>query len=139
MLNPSGIRFGSGEIYAVVEGPVFNSEIAETLCVGRRRAADTDESVFLFVRMAPGHRFTDELRGRLQRQIREALSARHVPRFIEQVDEIPVTINGKKVETAVKELISGREIKVSSTVSNPECLRGYVKWVGFEGRRETKL
>jgi acetoacetyl-CoA synthetase len=48
-LNPSSIRFGSGEIYAIVEGPAFNAEIAERLCVGRRRPSDTDESVFLFV------------------------------------------------------------------------------------------
>jgi hypothetical protein len=49
-----------------------------------------------------------------------------------------MTINGKKVETAVKQIISGREDQ-SSTVANPECLRGYKRWVGFEGKREAKL
>jgi acetoacetyl-CoA synthetase len=139
VLNPSGIRFGSGEIYAIVEGPAFNAEIAETLCVGRRRPSDTDESVFLFVRMAAGHTFTDDVVRRLRKAISQGLSARHVPRFIVEVDEVPVTINGKKVETAVKRIISGREINVSSTVANSECLRGYKRWVGFEGRREVKL
>jgi len=56
-----------------------------------------------------------------------------------EVDEVPGTINGKKVETAVKQIISGREIGVSSTVTNPECLRGYRRWVGFEGRKDAKL
>jgi acetoacetyl-CoA synthetase len=48
-----------------------------------------------------------------------------------EVDEVPVTINGKKVETAVKQIISGWEIRVSSTVANPECLKGYRRWVGY--------
>ena len=139
VLNPSGIRFGSGEIYAIVEGPAFNGEIAETLCVGRWRPSDVDESVFLFVKMATGHRFTDDLLRRLQGAIRDGLSSRHVPRFIVEVEEIPVTINGKKVETAVKQIISGKEIKVSSTVANPECLRGYKSWAEYEGRRDSKL
>jgi acyl-coenzyme A synthetase/AMP-(fatty) acid ligase len=56
VLNPSGIRFGSGEIYAIVEGPALNIEIAEMLCVGRRRPSNTDESVFLLVRVAAGTR-----------------------------------------------------------------------------------
>ena len=139
VLNPSGVRFGSGEIYAIVEGPLFNAEVAETLCVGRRRPGDTDEDVFLFVRMATRHAFTEELVARLRGAIRDGLSARHVPRFVVQVDEVPVTINGKKVETAVKQLLSGKEIVVSSTVANPECLRGYKRWAGYEGKREVKL
>ncbi len=138
-MNPSGIRFGSGEIYAIVEGPAFNTRIAETLCVGRRRPNDRDEIVFLFVKMSPGHAFTDDVLRRLRTAIREGLSARHVPQHIVEVDEIPVTINGKKVETAVKQLISGKDIKVSSTVANPDCLIGYKRFVNYEGKREAKL
>jgi acetoacetyl-CoA synthetase len=139
VLNPSGIRFGSGEIYAIVEGPGFNAEVAEALCVGRRRPEDADEAVFLFVRMSAAHGFTDDLVRRLRRAIGEGLSPRHVPRFIVEVEEVPVTINGKKVETAVKQIISGKEAKISSTVANPECLKGYRRWVGYEGKRKAKL
>lgn len=139
VLNPSGVRFGSGEIYAILEGPAFNNNIAETLCVGRRRAVDSDERGFLFVRMAPGSVFTPALVEKLRRAISQGLSPRHVPRFIVEVDEVPVTINGKKVETAVKQIISGKEIQVSSTVANPDCLRGYKKWFEHEGRREARL
>ena len=67
------------------------------------------------------------------------MSPRHVPRFILEVDELPVTVNGKKVKTAVKRIISGKEIKVSSTVANPGCLRRYKRWADYEGRREAKL
>ena len=135
VLNPSGIRYGSGEIYAIVESPAFTSGegIADTLCVGRRRPQDTDETVFLFVKMKDKHHYTRGLEMRLRNAIREGLSPRHVPRFIVHVDELPVTVNGKKVETAVKQLISGKAIKVSSTVANPDCLLSFKQYSRYEG------
>ncbi|KAF1812026.1 acetoacetyl-CoA synthase [Eremomyces bilateralis CBS 781.70] len=139
VLNPSGIRFGSGEIYAISEGPLFNTTIAETLCVGRRRPHDTDEEVFLFVRMNTGHVFTPELATRLKQTIREGLSARHVPKYVEEVAQIPVTINGKKVEGAIKQIISGKSVKASATVANPESFELYKRFVGLEVMRPSKL
>ncbi|KAF2094110.1 acetoacetate-CoA ligase [Rhizodiscina lignyota] len=139
VLNPSGIRFGSGEVYAIVEGPDFNAEIADTLCVGRRRAHENDETVFLFVKMLPGKPFTEEIRQKLRTAIAKGLSSRHVPKFIIPVDDIPVTINGKKVEIAVKQLISGKDIKVSSTVANPEVLLSYKKYKDLEETPRAKL
>lgn len=113
VLNPSGISFGSGEIYAVVETPPFTSDIADTLCVGRRRPSDADEQVFLFIKPKPGRSATDDLRRRVRDAIRSSLSPRHVPKRIVQVDEIPVTINGKKIETTVKALISGTDARLA--------------------------
>ncbi|KAK3076726.1 hypothetical protein LTS18_012226 [Coniosporium uncinatum] len=140
VLNPSGIRFGSAEIYAVSEGPAFIDDISETLCVGRKRKGDGDEVVFLFVKMAKGRVFTAELVQRLRTAIRAALSSRHVPKFILEVPEIPATINGKKVEIAVKQIISGRkDIKVSSTVANPRSLDYFYRFVDYEGERQSKL
>jgi acetoacetyl-CoA synthetase len=88
VLNPSGIRFGSAEVYSVVEGPLFNSIIADSVCVGRRRREDKDEAVFLFVIMAKGQKFTPELVEQLRKEISSALSPRHVPKFIFEVDEM---------------------------------------------------
>jgi acetoacetyl-CoA synthetase len=138
-LNPSGIRFGSAEIYSIVESPHFNNVLSDTLCVGRKRPFDRDEAVFLFVKMRPGHELTDTLRREIEVAIRTSLSPRHVPGFILPISEIPVTINGKKVEIAVKKIISGGEVKVSSTVSNPECLKQYVQFKNLEKKRESKL
>ncbi|RVX67835.1 hypothetical protein B0A52_07763 [Exophiala mesophila] len=134
VLNPSGIRFGSSEIYNIVEGPGFNNIIADTLCVGRRRPSDKDETVFLFVIMAPGHEneFNNELVERIRSAIREGLSPRHVPKFIFQIREIPYTVNGKKVELAIKKIISGEKVKASSTVRNPQCLADFEKYVTVE-------
>lgn len=134
VLNPSGIRFGSGEIYGIAEAPPFTSErgVAETLCVGRRRSTDRDEAVFLFVRMADGFAFTDGLRQNLKDAIAAALSKRHVPRFVIGVKEIPVTVNGKKVEVAVKRCISGQDVVASSTVANPWVLEAYKQYRHLE-------
>lgn len=140
VLNPSGIRFGSGEIYAITEGPDFNSEIAETLCVGRRRPHDRDEEVFLFVRMNESNAFTEQLKQRLRKKIADGLSPRHVPRFIIEVKEIPTTINGKKVEIAVKSILSGKDVKASSTVANPGSLEQFKQFRTLEAEaRQSKL
>lgn len=139
MLNPSGIRFGSAEIYAISEGPLFNDEIEDTLCVGRRRPQDRDEAVFLFVKMRHGKTFTRDLETRLRGAIRAGLSPRHEPRFMIEAPEIPVTINGKKVEIAVKRILSGDKVQVSSTVANPESLKFFERFVQLEETPRARL
>ena len=143
-LNPSGIRFGSSEIYNILESPLFNTLISDSLCVGRRRPHDRDEDVFLFIVMAPGHEgeWGEELVGTIKEEIKRGLSERHVPKFVERVGEIPYTVNGKKVEVVVKRIISGDggKIGVSSTVRNPGCLGGFERFRGVEreGRNRAK-
>jgi acetoacetyl-CoA synthetase len=90
VLNPSGVRFGSAEIYRVIEGK-FTQEIADSICVGQRRPSDTDERVMLFLLMKPGVAFTADLVTRVKSAIRTELSARHVPAFIFETPEIPVS------------------------------------------------
>jgi acetoacetyl-CoA synthetase len=75
---------------------------------------------------------TPALRAQLKTAIREGLSARHVPRFIFEVPEVPVTINGKKVEVAVKQIISGQDVEASATVANPGCLESFKRFRGVE-------
>ncbi|EXJ71213.1 acetoacetate-CoA ligase [Cladophialophora psammophila CBS 110553] len=128
VLNPQGIRFGSAEIYSITEAAPFLTMITTSLCVGRkRRGLDFDESVFLFVVMRPGHPFTSDLEKLLKDTIRQSLSSRHVPRFVVEVREIPMTSNGKKVETLVKKVISTGKLPrtTSSTVINPGCLETF--------------
>ncbi|KAJ5583977.1 acetoacetate-CoA ligase [Penicillium hetheringtonii] len=132
VLNPSGIRFGSGEIYAIVERKPFTDYFSNCLCVGRRRPNDTDEQVFLFLLMKPGYFLTQTLRNEIKTAIRTGLSPRHVPKFVLHVPDIPMTINGKRVEIAVKELISGKEVKASATVQNPDALEEFKRFRDVE-------
>lgn len=91
VLNPSGVRFGSSEIYSVIEGK-FSNAVADSICVGQRRPQDDDESVMLFLLMKPSHRFTSALARAIKEAIRKEYSPRHVPRYIFETPEIPVWI-----------------------------------------------
>ena len=61
----------------------------------------------------------------IKRTIRNNLSPKHIPSEIVSVLDIPYTINGKKVEIAVKKIIEGEEIDNLDSLSNPECLNEY--------------
>jgi acetoacetyl-CoA synthetase len=89
VLNPSGVRFGSAEIYNVIDTQ-FSKEIVDSVCVGQRRPQDTDESVMLFLLMRPGFKADQVLMTRIKDAIRKALSARHVPKYIFETPAIPV-------------------------------------------------
>ena len=89
VLNPSGVRFGSAEIYSIIEAQ-FSELIAESICVGQRRPQDNDESVMLFLMMKPGARYTRELVNKVKMAIRKGLSPRHVPKYVFETPEIPV-------------------------------------------------
>lgn len=69
----------------------FSSEISDSLCVGQRRPSDTDERVMLFLLMKPGVHLTTDLINRVNASIRQKLSGRHVPSFVFETPEIPVS------------------------------------------------
>ncbi|XP_061417860.1 acetoacetyl-CoA synthetase [Lethenteron reissneri] len=120
-LNPNGVRFGSSEIYNIVEA---FEEVEDSVCVPQY-GSDGDERVVLFLKMVPGRGLTQELDKRLRGAIRTALSARHVPALILETKDIPYTINGKKVEVAVKQVIAGQEVVQLGSLSNPGALELY--------------
>ncbi|XP_048467310.1 acetoacetyl-CoA synthetase isoform X1 [Rhincodon typus] len=120
-LNPNGVRFGSSEIYHIVEA---FEEVMDSLCVPQYNK-DREERVILFLKMANNQVFTADLVKRIRYAIRVALSARHVPAFILETKDIPYTISGKKVEVAVKQVIAGKDVKQRSAFSNPDSLDLY--------------
>jgi acetoacetyl-CoA synthetase len=89
VLNPSGVRFGSAEIYSVVDARF--PAVADSICVGQRRPQDPDEVVMLFLLMKPGEAFTARLVDEVKVAIRKELSARHVPKYIFETPAIPVS------------------------------------------------
>jgi acetoacetyl-CoA synthetase len=127
LLKPAGVRFGSAEIYNLLLN-FFPIQISDALCVGRRRAQDADEAVILFLLMADGHVLDEPLKSKVKQVIARELSGRHVPAFVEACPEIPVTTNGKKVEVAVKQILSGWDVKVSASVANAEILEWFRRW-----------
>ena len=121
------MRFGSAEIYNVLLHH-FPAQISDALCIGRKQPADLDEVVVLFLKMSPDTPFTADLVEQIKKTIRNELSARHVPSVVDECPDIPVTVNGKKIENAVKQIISGSKVKTSASVANPECLEFFQKW-----------
>ncbi|KKA29058.1 hypothetical protein TD95_002191, partial [Thielaviopsis punctulata] len=138
VLNPSGVRFGSAEIYAVMERS-FASVVAESLCVGRRRRGDADEQVMLFLVLQKGVEFSPELVRNVKREIGRQLSKRHVPAFVFPAPEIPVTVNMKKVEVPVKRIVSGERVQASGTLLNPESLQYFYQFARVEEEKGAKL
>lgn len=128
VLNPSGVRFGSAEIYNVIR---LFPEVEDSVCTGQRRSEDRDETVVLFLKLKPGQPRTTDLKTTIKKRIGDNLSKRHVPKYVFYVDDIPYSNVGKKLEILVKNIISGRKAE-STVVANPESLSIYHKYFSVE-------
>ncbi|KAJ4176956.1 hypothetical protein NW767_015273 [Fusarium falciforme] len=118
-----GIRFGTAEIYAVVD---HFPEVQDCIAVGQRRPGESDEQVLLFLKT--GTSDFNQVRGQIQEAIREQLSPRHVPAHILHVNDIPCTSNGKVIEMVVKAIVCKSRVANIDSVANPECLAEYRKF-----------
>ena len=119
-LNPGGVRIGTAEIYRLTD---TLNEIKDCLAVGQRWK--NDERVILFVKLAKGIALTDGLKNKIRTAIRANTTPRHVPAKIIKVEDIPYTINMKKMELAVRNVIHGEEIQNKDAMANPETLDFY--------------
>eukprot|EP00744_Colponema_vietnamica_P005209 GILI01007656.1.p2 GENE.GILI01007656.1~~GILI01007656.1.p2 ORF type:complete len:205 (+),score=79.70 GILI01007656.1:391-1005(+) len=116
-LNPGGVRIGTAELYRYLETV---EELADSVAVGQ--TWHDDVRVVLFVKLKPGLELTEALKKKLLHGIRTNVSPRHMPAKIIAVPDIPYTINMKKVEIAVKQVIEGQAVKNKDALSNPSCL-----------------
>lgn len=124
-LNRGGIRIGTAEIYRAVD---TIPEIADSMVVYLEQ--DDNETMPLFVKMAAGHKLTDELVEKIKTTIRTRFTPRHVPDNIIAVDAIPYTISGKKMETPVKRILQGvpaEKVVNPDAMRNPGALNYFVK------------
>jgi len=120
VLKPSGVRIGTAEIYAQMEKL---PEVADSLAVGQNYLED--QRVILFVKLAEGFALTDQLKDKIRKTLRENASPRHVPALILETPDIPYTLNMKKVESAVTNIINGRAVSNKDALINPNSLEYY--------------
>jgi len=120
VLKPSGVRIGTAEIYAQMENL---PEVADSLAVGQNY--QDDQRVILFVKLAAGFALTAELQNKIRKTLRENASPRHVPAVILEAPEIPYTLNMKKVESAVTNILNGRAVSNRDALINPGSLEFY--------------
>ncbi|GAA5830164.1 hypothetical protein JCM3766R1_002805 [Sporobolomyces carnicolor] len=124
VLNPAGVRFGSSEIYSVVE----NVEgVEDCLAVGQR-LPDGDERFILFVKPKDADHLSQAVIDRIKSSIRSALSTRHIPAKIIHLAKLPYTTNGKRLEVPTKKLINGTKWEALnlSSAEDPDCLKVFV-------------
>lgn len=105
-LNRNGVRMGSAEIYAAVEGL---PEVRDALVVGVE-LADGGYWMPMFLALTPGTELDRGLRARIADVIRNEASPRHVPDDMYVVAGIPHTRTGKKLEVPIKRLLQGSSL-----------------------------
>jgi acetoacetyl-CoA synthetase len=102
-LNRHGVRIGSAEIYRTVEKI---DGVADSLVV----CCELPGGHFfmpLFLQLKPGIVLDEALRARIAQRLRDDCSPRHVPDRMYQVDAVPYTLTGKKMEVPVRKILMG--------------------------------
>ena len=120
VLNPGGVRIGTAEIYAAVEGL---EEVVEALAIGQDW--QNDVRVVLFVRLKAGVALDDPLRKKIRDTIRTNTTPRHVPAKVIAVADLPRTLSGKITELAVRKVIHGLPVKNVDALANPQALEHF--------------
>ena len=72
-------------------------------------------------------KLTENTINQIKKELKEKCSPRHVPFKIIQVKDIPYTLNGKKVEVAIKKILDGESIENKESIANPEILNYFKK------------
>ncbi len=114
-LNPAGIRFGTAEIYRIVERLPF---VRDSIVAGYRREGETRVALFVVLNGTLDAETTAAIRS----AIRTQATPRHVPAILRQISQVPVTRNGKKVETAVSAILNRQPVRNREALANPEAL-----------------
>lgn len=133
-INRSGVRMGTSDIYRVVEAM---DEVMESLVIDRE-VLGRGSSLLLFVVLKRENTLDSNLMTKIKNEIREHVSPRFIPDEIYLVNQIPKTLNGKKMEVPIRKLLLGFEFdKVVNpdSISNPESL-SFFKQLAIELNEE---
>ncbi|WFE64032.1 acetoacetate--CoA ligase [Micromonospora sp. WMMD714] len=124
-LNRGGVRLGTAEFYSVVEGL---DEVVDSVVVHLEDDEGGAGELLLFVVLAEGLELDDALRRKIARELRTALSPRHIPDEIHQVRAVPRTLSSKKLEVPVKKILTGTPVESAAAqgaLANPESLTAF--------------
>jgi acetoacetyl-CoA synthetase len=119
-LNPGGVRIGTAEIYRQTESLNY---VQDSLCVGRPHEGDID--VILFIKLKANEELSLDRKKQIKELIKINTTARHVPKEIVAITDIPYTRSGKKVELAVARILAGKPVTNLEALANPESLNEY--------------
>jgi acetoacetyl-CoA synthetase len=137
-LNRGGVRLGTSDFYAVVEGV---PAVADSLVV-HLEGDDPEQpmgELILFVALTPDAELDDDLRTAIVRGLRSELSPRHVPDAILAVPSVPRTLSGKKLEVPVKRILGGATadaVASRSSLADPTSLDWYEEFAATRRKAE---
>ena len=126
-LNRGGIRIGTAELYRGVEAV---DAIADSLVISIELSGGR-AYMPLFVQLKPGLQLNDEIIAQIKQSLRENFTPRHVPDEVFQIDEVPYTMTGKKLETPVKKILMGFDLEKSvnrDAMRNPETIDYFIEF-----------
>ncbi|GAB3799237.1 hypothetical protein GCM10027605_12370 [Micromonospora zhanjiangensis] len=127
-LNRGGVRLGTAEFYSVVEGL---PEVVDSVVVHLEDNEGGAGELLLFVVLAEGLELDEALTARIARELRTALSPRHVPDEIHQVRAVPRTLSAKKLEVPVKKILTGTPVDsaaATGALANPDSLTAFERF-----------
>lgn len=126
-LNRGGVRLGTADFYTVVEA---DPAVSNSLVVHLEDDEGGLGELLLFVTVAPGEALDDACIGRLRKALRTELSPRHMPDQIIEMQLIPTTLSGKKLEVPVKKILQGISVEDAASkgaLADPTALDAYVE------------
>jgi acetoacetyl-CoA synthetase len=126
-LTRRGVRIGTAEIYRSL---AMVDEVEDSLVVNLSLPG---ERYFmpLFVKLREGVSLDERLAERIREALRNEYSPRHVPDRIYQVDEIPLTHTGKKLEVPVRRILMGSPVARAvdrASMAQPRALDFFIRY-----------
>lgn len=125
-INRGGIRMGTSEIYRIVEG-IEGIEDSLVIDLSNEKG---DSLLLLFIVLEESSSYNESLEKVIQSQIRTHCSPRHIPDKIKVVKEIPITLNGKKLEVPIKKILMGVPVEKAvnlGSLSNANSLTYFLQ------------
>jgi acetoacetyl-CoA synthetase len=126
-LNRHGVRIGTAEIYRSLASL---PQVEDSLIVN----LDLPGGTFfmpLFVKLKNGYTLDQSVVDQIRATLRREYSPRHVPDSIVAVEDIPITLTGKKLEVPVRRILMGVPVEKAANrdaVANPSSLDYFVDY-----------
>ena len=126
-INRQGIRMGTSEIYRIVESfdVIVDSLIIDLEMLGR------ESKLLLFVVLRDDTQLDEDLQQKIKHKLRQEVSPRHVPNEIIQIQQVPYTLSGKKMEVPIRKILLGMDVSKSinpGAMRNPEAIDFFVDY-----------
>lgn len=128
-INRSGVRIGSSDIYRAVESI---EEVADSLVIDLE-LLNQSNALYLFVVLKESAELNEELQAKIREKIKNIVSPKFMPDKIFTINEVPKTINGKKLEVPIRKILLGFDpdkVINYDSMSNPDSVQYFIDLAG---------